>query len=130
MYSNNWTECKYTNVTPSSMLSHAKFMASRYIYHYIIYIYLVCLYCLDDGTLRKCIIQEPSHDKRSITKKSAVSISGQAVLSPTNTVNDRILLETNVPPTQETDSCRQAKLWSTVRSDFNSNSKTPSVISR
>ena len=45
-----------------------------------------------------------------IKKKPVVSISGQAVIWPTDTTNDRILLETNVPPTKETDSCRQAKL--------------------
>ena len=67
--SNNWKECRFTNVASLSMLSHAKSLASRYVYHYIIYKYLVCLYYLDDGILRKCIIQEPFHDKRFITKK-------------------------------------------------------------
>ena len=42
------------------MFSHEKYMSSKDIYHYIVYIYLVCLYRLDGVTLRKCIIQDPS----------------------------------------------------------------------
>ena len=98
VYSNNWTKCKCTKLTHSSILSHAKSMASIYIYTYIVYKYLVCLYFLDDGTLRKCIVQDPSHDQRSITAKPAVGISGKAALPPTDTKNDSISLEMNVPP--------------------------------
>ena len=117
MFSNTWTVFSYQHVTPLSMLSYAKSMASRAIYHYIVYRCLVCLYCLDDGNLHKCIIQELSHDKIAITNKSAVSISGQAVILPTDTVNDSISLEMNVHSAKETDSFRQSKLCPTVRSD-------------
>ena len=62
----NWIVCKYINMTHSSMQSHEKSMSSRDIYHYIVYIYLVCVYCLDSGTLRKCIVQDPSTNQKSI----------------------------------------------------------------
>ena len=44
MFSNNRIEYRCTNVTPLSMLSHAKSMASRDIYHHILYRRLVCSY--------------------------------------------------------------------------------------
>ena len=78
----------------------------------------------------KCIVQDPSIDQISITKHSGVSISGQALISSTDTANDGISLDRNVHPTQETSFCRQSKPLSTVRSEFNSTSKTHSVFSR